>query len=278
MKIQYLGTAAAEGIPAIFCDCETCRRTKLLGGRNIRTRSQAIIDDKLLIDFPADTYAHYLKWNIPLDKIKACIITHSHSDHLYPAEIQMRSAGFAHISSGEPLTFYAAESGYNMLADAGKKYNISENDIKLKLIKPFESFETEEYVITPIKATHDEKSSPVIYAIEKDGKSLLYANDTSELCEESMACLKALERPFNVISLDCTEANRPIVPYIGHLNFNKCAVIRDEFIKDGIANDKTVFVLNHFSHNGINVIYDDFEKIAGDKGFVTSYDGLIIDF
>lgn len=165
-----------------------------------------------------------------------------------------------------------------MLADAVKKYNISENDINLKLIKPFESFETEGYVITPVKATHDEKSSPVIYAIEQDGKSLLYANDTSELCEESMACLKALERPFNVISLDCTEANRPIVPYIGHLNFNKCASIRDEFIKDGIANDKTVFVLNHFSHNGINVIYDEFEKIAGDKGFVTSYDGLTIDF
>ena len=255
-----------------------CKRTKLLGGRNMRTRSQAIIDDRLLIDFPADTYAHYLKWNIPLDKIKACIITHSHSDHLYPAEIQMRSAGFAHINSVKPLTFYAAESGYNMLADAVKKYNISENDIILKLIKPFESFETEGYVITPIKATHDEKSSPVIYAIEKDEKSLLYANDTSELCEESMACLKALERPFNVISLDCTEANRPIVPYIGHLNFNKCAAIRDEFIKDGIANDKTIFVLNHFSHNGINVIYDEFEKKVRDKGFVTSYDGLIIEY
>ena len=90
--------------------------------------------------------------------------------------------------------------------------------------------------------------------------------------------LKALERPFNVISLDCTEANRPIVPYIGHLNFNKCAAIRDEFIKDGIANDKTIFVLNHFSHNGINVIYDEFEKIVRDKGFVTSYDGLIIEY
>lgn len=278
MKIQYLGTAAAEGIPAIFCDCETCMRTKLLGGRNVRTRSQAIIDDRLLIDFPADTYAHYLKWNLPLDKIKACIITHSHSDHLYPAEIQMRSAGFAHISGGEPLTFYAAESGYNMLADAIKKYNISENDVSIKLIKPFESFETEGYIITPVKASHDTNSSPVIYAIEKDGRSLLYANDTSELCDESIARLKDIKKPFNVISLDCTEANRPIVPYIGHLNLNKCIAVRDEFIKDGIADDKTVFVLNHFSHNGINVIYDDFEKIAGDKGFVTSYDGLIIDF
>ena len=38
-----------------------------------------------------------------------------------------------------------------------------------------------------------------------------------------------------------------------------------------------IFVFDHFSHNGINVIYDEL-KIVGDKRFVTSYDGLIIDF
>ena len=51
MKIKYLGTAAAEGVPAIFCRCEVCRKSKEAGGRNIRTRSQSIIDDRLLLDF-----------------------------------------------------------------------------------------------------------------------------------------------------------------------------------------------------------------------------------
>ena len=55
MKLQYFGTAAAEGWPALFCGCDACRRAREAGGRNIRTRSQALIDDKLLIDFPADT-------------------------------------------------------------------------------------------------------------------------------------------------------------------------------------------------------------------------------
>ena len=95
MKIQFLGTAAAEGVPAIFCDCESCQRSRERGGRNIRTRSQALIDDKILIDFPADTYMHFLKYQLPLSKIKTCIVTHSHSDHLYPAEIEMRKEGFA---------------------------------------------------------------------------------------------------------------------------------------------------------------------------------------
>lgn len=48
MKLQYLGTAAAEGWPALFCECDHCKRAKEAGGRNIRTRSQAVIDDTLM--------------------------------------------------------------------------------------------------------------------------------------------------------------------------------------------------------------------------------------
>ena len=64
MKIKYLGTAAAEGVPAIFCRCEVCRKSKAAGGRNIRTRSQSIIDDRLLLDFCLDTFIHTLRDNI----------------------------------------------------------------------------------------------------------------------------------------------------------------------------------------------------------------------
>ena len=49
MKFRYLGTAAAEGWPAVFCNCDNCMRAKKAGGRNLRTRSQAIINDDLLL-------------------------------------------------------------------------------------------------------------------------------------------------------------------------------------------------------------------------------------
>ena len=55
MKFKFLGTAAAEGIPGPFCACENCRLAREEGGRSIRGRSQALVDDCLLIDFPADT-------------------------------------------------------------------------------------------------------------------------------------------------------------------------------------------------------------------------------
>ena len=50
MKIKYVGTEEVEGVIAIFCRCEVCRKSKAAGGRNIRTRSQSIIDDRLLLD------------------------------------------------------------------------------------------------------------------------------------------------------------------------------------------------------------------------------------
>ena len=48
MKIKYLGTGAAEGIPALFWRCAICNEARKRGGRELRTRSQAIIDDILI--------------------------------------------------------------------------------------------------------------------------------------------------------------------------------------------------------------------------------------
>ena len=46
MNIQFLGTAAAEGIPALFCKCRVCQNALAVRGKEIKTRSQAIVDGK----------------------------------------------------------------------------------------------------------------------------------------------------------------------------------------------------------------------------------------
>lgn len=275
MKVKYLGTAAAEGIPALFCECDNCKKARALGGKNIRTRSQALVDNTLLIDFPADTFMHYLQYNFPLHKIHSCLITHSHSDHLYEEDVEMRINGFAHIEDKTPLTFYSDTDGYNRLKKEIDKRNMSEAKVEqLTLNTPFE---VEGYTVTALRAAHGAASSPVVFIIEKDGKSFFYSNDTSEYPEESWAYLKTLKKPLDVISLDCTEACGKCT-YVGHLTLDRCVALRDELIKVGAADDKTRFVLNHFSHNGVNVTYDEFVKIAGEVGFIVAYDGMEIEF
>lgn len=278
MKFQYLGTAAAEGIPAIFCECENCMKSKAAGGKNIRTRSQALVDDRLLIDFPADTYMHFLEHNVPLTAINHCLITHSHADHLYPTELEMRKKGFSHIyQNNAPLIFYSDEAGFEMISDIKTKFNILDEEVTVKKIPLYQAFDADGYSVTALRAAHDPKSSPVVYLIEKDGKTLFYSHDTSEYPEESMEYLKTLKKPIDMISLDCTEACNDTT-YVGHLDLGRCIQLRSVLYDIGAADDHTIFVLNHFSHNGDNVMYDEFVKIAAKHNFEVSYDGMVIEF
>lgn len=70
MKIKILGTCAAEGWPALFCNCSSCQKARQLGGKNIRTRSSLQIDDLLKIDLPPDTLVHSYKYNMKLHKLR----------------------------------------------------------------------------------------------------------------------------------------------------------------------------------------------------------------
>ena len=85
-KIQYWGTAAAEGVPGIFCNCETCRLAREEKGRKIRTRSQILINDDLLVDFGPDTYMHTLRYDFDLSRLPHVLITHPHEDHVGGAD------------------------------------------------------------------------------------------------------------------------------------------------------------------------------------------------
>ncbi len=278
MKIQYLGTGAAEGIPAVFCDCARCKRSKELGGRNIRTRSQALVDDTILVDFPPDTYLHYLRFNFPITKIKTCIVTHSHADHLYPADIEMRNKNYcANIGKLDPLSFYGDKSVYDKINDVIKHSGLEKNEVQNNLIKVNTPFTADGYTIIPLRAAHGPESTPVVYIIEKDGKSLFYSNDTSDYPEESWEYLRKYNKPIDLISLDCTAALSHI-EYIGHMSLERNIAIREKLFDAGAADEHTVFVLNHFSHNGEGVVYDDFVNAAEKEGFVVAYDGMVIEF
>ena len=41
--------------------------------------------------------------------------------------------------------------------------------------------------------------------------------------------------------------------------------------------ENTKFILNHFSHNGGDAVYDDFSPIAEKNGFIASFEGFEIE-
>lgn len=273
MKFQFLGTAAAEGIPALWCDCEVCRRSRAAGGRAFRTRSQAIIDNQLLIDFPADTYAHFLKNNLDLIDVKNVLITHSHSDHLYATDISMLAPGFACVPEGYHLNFYGSDKVGELVKP---KVERIPKLASFTEVKAFEPLEVGGYEVTPLKAIHDTNAGPLFYMISDGKKTVLYAHDTHYFCDEVWDYFTKVQPKFDLVSLDCTNVLSPMT-YIGHMSFTENKQVRDEFIAKGYATDSTVFVSNHFSHNGKGAFYDDFVVTAAKDGFLVSYDGMIIE-
>ena len=69
MKLTFLGTAAAEGMPALWCECPTCAEAKKLGGKEIRRRCSYLLDGDTLIDFGPDAFWQSIEFNIDLTAI-----------------------------------------------------------------------------------------------------------------------------------------------------------------------------------------------------------------
>lgn len=275
MKIKYLGTAAAEGVPAIFCHCDVCKYAREHRGKEIRTRAQAMIDDAVLIDFGPDTYSHLLNYNLDITELKHCLITHVHEDHFYPDELVYRQDGFANLKEGtEPLTIYGSKDISEKLHLDGKNEITKDGSVLFQELTAYQTIQLEDYKITAFPAYHG-TSNPFFYAIEKDNKSILYAHDTDVFQEEVWDYFVKNQMHFDLVSLDCT-GGLVHITYRGHMSFDRNLPIKERMIKSGIATEETVFVANHFSHNG-NATYAAACEFASQHGMVISYDGMEIE-
>ena len=81
MRITFLGTGTSSGVPAIGCDCTTCRSDD---PRDQRWRPSIYIelDDgmSVLIDTTTDLRAQALRFGV--GRVDAILFTHSHADHV----------------------------------------------------------------------------------------------------------------------------------------------------------------------------------------------------
>lgn len=276
MKIRYLGTAAYEGVPAPYCKCRVCRESFRTGGRALRSRTQALVDEELLLDFNADTVCHSLRYRIEWEKVGDCLITHSHSDHLYPMDLEILSDPISH--EHRSVRFYAAQDGYDKIC-AQIALHKMQNRVEATLVKPGDLFYTSEnkYRVLVLRANHTAETDPVFYAIERGGKRLLYAHDTGVFFEETYAQLRSFGK-FDLISLDCTGCLGIGWDWRnGHMSLKTNLEVIQRLKDEGIADGKTIFVANHFSHNG-GQTYDEMVPEMAKYGIIVAYDGLEIEF
>ena len=270
MKLTYLGTAAAEGFPAVFCNCKYCTEARKLKGKNIRTRSQGLINDDMLIDFPADTYHHMLENCIEGDKIKYLIITHSHQDHFYFEDFNMRHGAYAHDMRAEVLEVYCGQGTYDKMMKMGVPENIS-----VTLVEPFKSVRIGDYTVTPLPARHYAGDGALIYLVSDGEKTVLYAHDTGYFFDEVITYLKDNKIKLDMISLDCTNIDIPIPDNGSHMGLENIGRLTSVLVENGNILPETIKYINHFSHNA-NPIHHILEKRVASMGFEVSFDGCAV--
>ena len=279
MKIQYWGTAAAEGVPGIFCDCETCRLAREHKGRKVRTRSQVLINDDLLIDFGPDTYSNSLKYDFNLTYLEHIIITHPHEDHLYSEELWHRLKGFACKIGTPSLSVHGSEDTLMKLCEVDKdvKGFQKQDRVLYDVMKPYETRQIGRYMVTPLPAEHGTKQ-PFVYLIEEGEKSFLLLNDCGRPSYELYDYLIKRGIVLNAISFDTTYGNENVLAKYGkadpHMGLVDNAAVKSFFDMNGVSNADTVCVVTHFSHQGIDADYDKMCAHSEKYGFIVSYDGL----
>lgn len=83
MKVTFLGTGAAEGVPKFGCDCHHCRVAREKGGRNVRQRTSLLIEaggHHILVDTPPEISIQLNRSNV--FDLSAILLTHEHFDHI----------------------------------------------------------------------------------------------------------------------------------------------------------------------------------------------------
>ena len=283
MKITFLGTGADTSYPLPSCRCEFCIKARQVGGKSLRKRSLAVINDDLIVDFGPDMMSASFMHNVDISKIKYCLITHPHADHFDAAHLSTRIPDYA-TKNTFPMEIYASKLSFDrmtkMLIDIGYISDIRNTKEQAKLnIKIFEAKNAEEikvgeYSIIPLSSNHDDSVESLVYVISHNGKSILYCTDTDTLKEENWDAMLSKKCSLDLIVLDHTYGFE--IEGGGHLNGNKFVEHLNKFKQLKLLKPSARIIATHISHEG-NPPHDEMQKIATNYGYEVGYDGLSIE-
>ncbi|HLQ72570.1 MAG TPA: MBL fold metallo-hydrolase [Bacillota bacterium] len=272
MKVHFLGTAAAEGFPNVYCHCQTCQTARERGGRDIRTRCSVIVDDVLKVDHGPDSYMQALRDDIDMSLIQDILMTHTHFDHLCPGDIISRMKGYAH-GIETPLNIYGNELALYQYRTALLEEGEEDEQNQFHRLKPFQTVQIGEASVTPLYADHDQNEMCLLYFIEKKGKSILYGHDTGWFPEETWTWLET--KKIDMAILDCTTGQTGHKRGRGHMSVETVIEVHKMFQEKNILNENARIVVTHFSHNG-RLLHDDLEAIFKPYGVEVAYDGMVL--
>jgi len=282
--MKFVGTSSAFGIPSPFCNCAVCQNARKVKGKEVRSRSMFLLDEKIMIDFSPDHLLQSTTQNLDLSKLEHIIFTHTHADHI-SSDIFLEKM-YIPGSTNKALNLYFVEEAYKYITDfypmldkeADKRFDEKHC---LAYQKQFDqSFNVLDYKITAFKGRHttDLEKYSANYLIERNNHKLYYALDSGYFYEETFNNLKDQhldnfigELSFPTLSNRCNETSehmdiKMFIKNINHL-FDIKAI--DEHTKVYISHI-SCYDMNHEQivtyFNNLNLPFE----------VIVAYDGLEI--
>jgi len=270
LKILFLGTSAAEGIPCPFCECAACTHARETGGRNVRMRTATLINDDLLFDCGPDLVAASQRFGVRLGRVKTMLVTHAHQDHLLPGNLTWRGPDFcptplehlAIFGPGPVTRAIRREPHWPILAERGA--------VSLKTVRAGQRWQSEQYAITALPATHSQGETPLLYVVSDGTHKLFYATDSGPLSERAWRIV-AREAPFDAVLMEETMGHGPF--WSGHHNVESFLNAHERFVREGWLTGQARFVAFHFSHHS-NPPHDELVRTFAPHGVLPAYDGM----
>lgn len=198
MRVTWIGTGAAGGIPLYGCHCAACELA-LIHPTSRRQPCSALIEagnTKILLDAGLTD----LTERFPPSSLSAILLTHFHPDHVQ---------GLFHLrwGVGKKIVVYAPSDSEGC-ADLYKHPGL----LEFRHLAKFKSFHIDGLTITPLPLIH---SKPTFgYALEDaSGARIAYLTDTAGLPPKTETFLRDWQA--SVLVLDCMHPPLP-VPSTNH--------------------------------------------------------------
>lgn len=266
MEIRLLGTGAADGIPTFYGDDEISRYARRYGGKDVRTRSSALLDGHIKIDLPPDSLHQMQRDKLRAADWTALIFTHGHDDHFARREIQYTLFPFTD-QLFMPYIIYGNDRISAALPEAFPDW-----PIEVRQTFSFESFTHLDYTITPIRARHKEDEDSQNLIFQREGKTFLYATDTGVWKQETFGFLQ--DYRLDLLVIECTDGLRKST-YEGHLDIEACAGVVEALRESKVLHDKSRVVTTHHSAKGL-ARHSDLERELGKHRIEPGFDGMCI--
>lgn len=281
---QFLGTSAAEGIPAPFCQCENCREAREKKGVYQRRRSSFRLSDTMILDLGADAVTQAMEYG-DLTALNHVLVTHTHDDHLNPH--MMMEALWSRRDRSGPLHYYFTDQAYEIVKCWMENEWILKGMVAGWVRDGIVAFHQLQYGertvidgigVTPFKGNHqgNMKENSALYLLElPDGRKLFYGLDSGPYYPETLEALK--NHRIDILISEATRGTLPHVPGSTHMDLLDVRELAGQLYAQGTLHDESILYLTHVNHHtGHDAMMKKVKELEFPVPTIVAYDGLCI--